>query len=312
MTSTLRVLAYHRVLDPVDALDSDPGVVSATPADFERQMRHLRERYNVVSLEDVLAAQRGLGLPEDAVLLTFDDACRDFADVVWPILRRFDLPAVVCVPTTYATAHQPSFWWDRLHRAFTRTNRIEVDVPGLRRFPLLGPSARRNAVRSVQRHVKSIPDRDATALVDLLCRELAVEDRETAPVLNWAELRTLAAAGVTLIAHTRRHPALTQLDDTELRTEIAGSLDDLARETGSKLPAFCYPYGIHDDRVVATLRALGVEIAFTCEDGHARLPSAEPLRCPRTSVSRPTSPLTFALRLHRAGAYIDRWRHRFA
>jgi peptidoglycan/xylan/chitin deacetylase (PgdA/CDA1 family) len=311
--SRVRVLGYHRVIDAADPFASDPGVVSASPLGFEQQMQYLSRRYRVVSIDQVLAAQRGQRvLPHNAVLLTFDDACRDFAEVAWPILQRYELPATVFVPTTYASGPQPSFWWDRLHRAFLRTNHRAVEVPGLTAFSLAGPPARYAALRAVQRHVKSIPHRQAMDLVDVLCQRLAVADDATAPVLTWPELRTLATAGVTLVAHTRRHPALTQVDDDEVRSEVAGSLDDLEREAGTRIPAFCYPYGLHDDRVVSILRDLRIELAFTCEDGHNKLPSADALRCRRTMITRKTTPLIFALRLQSAVTYLDRWRHRSA
>jgi peptidoglycan/xylan/chitin deacetylase (PgdA/CDA1 family) len=313
VTSKLRVLGYHRVMDATDSSDADPGVVSATPDDFERQMRHLANWYYCVSMEQVLAAQRGERvLPHNAVLLTFDDACRDFAEVAWPVLRHYELPATVFVPTGYAARPQPSFWWDRLYRAFRRTAHRAVDVPGLHAFSLAGAPARHAALRAVQRHVKSIPHRDAIELVDVLCQRLEVEDNAIAPVLTWAELRTLAAEGVTLAAHSRWHPALTQLDDVALRNEVAGSLHDLAQETANALPVFCYPYGIHDDSVVSVLRELGVQVAFTCEDGHNKLPSQNALRCRRTMITRMTSPVIFALRLRSAVTYLDRWRHRTA
>jgi peptidoglycan/xylan/chitin deacetylase (PgdA/CDA1 family) len=311
VTSKLRVLGYHRVIDAADPSDPDPGVVSATPHDFERQMRHLAKWYRVVSMDDVLAAQRGRRpLPHNAVLLTFDDACRDFAELAWPVLRHYGLPVTVFVPTAYAWGPQPSFWWDRLHRAFRRTGHRTVDVPGLGTLSLAGPAARHAARRAVQRHVKSIPHYVATELVDDVCRQLEVEDTSVAPVLNWAELRVLKAAGVTLAAHTRWHPALTQVNRMELASEVAGSLDDLARETGSSPPVFCYPYGIHDEKVLSLLRDLGVELGFTCEDGHNRVPSQDPLRCRRTMITRHTSPMIFALRLQSAVTYLDRWRHR--
>jgi peptidoglycan/xylan/chitin deacetylase (PgdA/CDA1 family) len=311
--SKRRVLGYHRVVDPADPSDPDPAVVSATPRDFERQMLHLATWYHVVSLEDVLAAQRGERvLPCNAVLITFDDACRDFAEVAWPILRRYELSATVFVPTAYALGPQPSFWWDRLYRAFRRTGRRAVVVPGLKPLSLAGPSARRAALRAVQQYVKSIPHHRVASVVDQLCRELGVEETGAAPVLDWVELRALAGAGVTLAAHTRSHPALTQVEDMEIGEEVAGSLRDLAREAASTWPVLCYPYGIHDDRVVTIVRKLGVELAFTCEDGHSKLPTQDPLRLPRTMITKRTSPLMFALRLQSAVTYLDRWRHRTA
>jgi peptidoglycan/xylan/chitin deacetylase (PgdA/CDA1 family) len=313
VTSRLRVLGYHRVIDIANPIASDPGVISASPLGFEQQMEYLARRYRVVSMEHVLAAQRRERvLPHNAVLLTFDDACRDFAEVAWPILQRYELPATVFVPTAYASAPQPSFWWDRLYRAFLRTSHRAVDVPGLHAFSLAGSGARLAALRAVQRHVKSVPHQEAMQLVDLLCQRLEVADDGSAPVLGWSELRSLAAAGVTLVAHTRRHPALTQVDDETVGSEVAGSFDDLERETGQKLPVFCYPYGLYNDRVVSILRDLHVELAFTCEDGHNKLPSADGLCCRRTMITRKTTLFIFALRLQSAVTYLDRWRHRSA
>jgi peptidoglycan/xylan/chitin deacetylase (PgdA/CDA1 family) len=241
LISKLRVLGYHRVVDAADPSDPDPAVVSATPRDFERQVRHLARWYNAVSMDAVLAAQRGEGtLPHNAVLITFDDACRDFAEIAWPILQRYELPATVFVPTAFAAGPRPGFWWDRLYRAFRRTERRTVTVRGLGSFSLLGAAERDVALRAAQRRIKSIPHDEAASLAEQLCLELdPAGDAAPAPVLDWTELRALAAAGVTLAAHTRWHPALTQLDTSAVRSEIAGSLRDLACEAGSTLPVFC-------------------------------------------------------------------------
>jgi hypothetical protein len=67
----LRVLVYHRIDNPSAEPDLDPGLISATPQEFRDQMELLAERYNVVSIRTVLAAQRGeASLPAGAVLIT--------------------------------------------------------------------------------------------------------------------------------------------------------------------------------------------------------------------------------------------------
>jgi peptidoglycan/xylan/chitin deacetylase (PgdA/CDA1 family) len=77
----LRVLMYHRILDPAASGTRDPALISATPREFERQMRHIARWYTPVSEAQLLESIReGRPLPRRAVLVTFDDACRDFAD----------------------------------------------------------------------------------------------------------------------------------------------------------------------------------------------------------------------------------------
>ena len=74
------------------------------------------------------------------------------------------------------------------------------------------------------------------------------------PLLDWDDLARLAGEGVTLGAHTRSHADLRTLDSAALHDEIAGSFDDLERNTGTRPVAFAYPYGSFNDRAVAVAR----------------------------------------------------------
>jgi glycosyltransferase involved in cell wall biosynthesis len=147
-------------------------------------------------------------------------------------------------------------------------------------------------------------------LVDEFCAACEVEELAAPDTLNWDELRKLAGDGVTLGAHTRTHAALTQLGYEAIAEEISGSLGDLQQEIGHAPSAFCFPYGLFSDRAIDALRKQGIEIAFTCLEGHNHLPSAEPLKLRRTVVTKRTSPLLFGLRLLKAVSYVDMWRHR--
>ena len=74
-------------------------------------------------------------------------------------------------------------------------------------------------------------------------------------LMTWETIAKLAEDGLTIGAHTRTHPDLRPLDDASLQTEIRGALDDIARKTGRRPEGFAYPYGYHDRRVVAAVRA---------------------------------------------------------
>jgi peptidoglycan/xylan/chitin deacetylase (PgdA/CDA1 family) len=74
-----------------------------TPAQFEAQLRHLRDAgFRSVTLDDWRAArERQAPLPGRAVLLTFDGGFRDFAEHAWPLLRRYDFGALVLLVTDH-------------------------------------------------------------------------------------------------------------------------------------------------------------------------------------------------------------------
>src|SRR5215218_9018108 len=165
--ATLTVLTYHRVGDP---RCGPPGLVSATPAAFERQMRWLARTGRAVGLDDVLRGRDGEGPPaRDAVLVTFDDAYRDFAEHAWPVLRRLRIPVVLFVPTAFPASGR-AFWWERLFAAIDAA-RGEVDTP-LGRLHLRTRSRRRRTYRALRDHVKTLPHDRAMALVDDLVAAL--------------------------------------------------------------------------------------------------------------------------------------------
>jgi peptidoglycan/xylan/chitin deacetylase (PgdA/CDA1 family) len=303
----LRVLTYHRIGDPSSQPDGYPGVFSATPEGFESQLAHLAGRYRAVSLAEVLDARRGRRpLPPRALLVTFDDGYRDFAELAWPALRRHGVPATLFVPTAYPDQPQRQFWWDRLYHAVTSTSRRKpLETPGP--LALATPDERLSTFRWLQGLVKKLPHDEAMGLVTEVCSQLG-EFTDSPDVLGWNELRALASDGVTLCPHSQTHPLMTQIPVTRMRDEAAGSLRDLEREIGSAHPVFAYPSGAVDDRVVDVLESEGFELAFTTARGVSDLGVDHPLRLLRINVGMRTTPAAQRAQLLATVGWIQRRR----
>ena len=302
---------YHRVAELNDTPTVDSRSVSATPSGFTEQMRHLAKHYRVVSMPDVLdAAESRRELPERSVLITFDDAYADFADIPFPILRRFRLPATLFVPTAYPDHPELAFWWDRLYQAVRRTRRTELcDLP-IGVLPLKTLGEKRRSLRVLQNYVTTLPHVEGMRLVDSICARLVEAPLNSGSVLSWDQLRRLAKEGVTLGSHTRTHPIMTQMSSAQIREEVKGSQQDLKKQIGFVLPIFCYPNGNHSDTVTDILREEGIRLAFTTIAGKNELQSADLLRLTRIGISPRTSLPVFRLRLLQIGIYLDAWRCR--
>ncbi|HEY0872631.1 MAG TPA: polysaccharide deacetylase family protein [Vicinamibacterales bacterium] len=80
-------------------------------------------------------------------------------------------------------------------------------------------------------------------------------DMPSLPILDWTRLNRLKDEGVSLGAHTRRHPDMRTLDARQLEDEVWGSVEDLHRETGTKPEAFAYPYGFCGSAGLEIVRA---------------------------------------------------------
>ena len=101
--TALRVLMYHKVNDIPD----NPTTVPVTR--FDEQLAQLAELgYEVVGLEPVLDYYtRGEPLPENAVLITFDDGYRDIVENALPVLQKHGYPAVIFVPVAFMGDRMP-------------------------------------------------------------------------------------------------------------------------------------------------------------------------------------------------------------
>ncbi|MEU9333693.1 polysaccharide deacetylase family protein [Streptomyces sp. NPDC048290] len=76
-------------------------------------------------------------------------------------------------------------------------------------------------------------------------------------MLDWEQVRALAAAGVEIGGHSHSHPQLDQLDDDSLHTELTRCRDVVTGELGTPPASFAYPYGYSDRRVREEVRAAG-------------------------------------------------------
>lgn len=82
----------------------------------------------------------------------------------------------------------------------------------------------------------------------------AVPGIPSLPLMGWESLGTLAASGVTLGAHTRRHRDLTQVRGAALEDEVAGCVERMAAELGVRPTTFAYPYGAVDAAAATVAR----------------------------------------------------------
>jgi peptidoglycan/xylan/chitin deacetylase (PgdA/CDA1 family) len=85
--------------------------------------------------------------------------------------------------------------------------------------------------------------------------------------MSWAEVRRLVGAGWEVGSHTRTHPRLTTVPDDELEHELAESRRDCELRLGVACKSLAYPYGAHDERVMAAADAAGYEVACSTATG---------------------------------------------
>jgi peptidoglycan/xylan/chitin deacetylase (PgdA/CDA1 family) len=118
--------------------------------------------------------------------------------------------------------------------------------------------------------------------------ELAGDERQQLATMTWDELRELDVG-----SHGITHAHLARLSDEELRRELVGSKQQIEDELGRVCRDFAYPYGEHDERVRAAVRAAGYERAYGLVDD-----GKDPYALRRVDLYRRHTPFKALLRLY--------------
>lgn len=269
------VLMYHRVLPTSEESHLHQKGMYVTVDTFERHLQFLKRHFELGSVQDLVGgckpAREG---QRPLCILTFDDGWSDFYDYAYPLLKRHEVPALVFLPTDYIGTGR-RFWSESLRRIFEGAisggREAELVATVERHFPELRRGGDLAAtLETLTLHLKSCSTEEISALLRLLEGSCAVP--VTSPVadfLTWEQLREMGASGlVSFGSHSCSHRMLTSLAASEVRCELADSMD-LLRAHGVVGPevSFCFPNGNYDDTSVALLSEEGYSCAFTTRYG---------------------------------------------
>lgn len=217
-----------------------------TPAQFESDLVYLKAHFRLLSYEQLLAG-RDAGHGDNArpaAILTFDDGYRECFSVVRPLLLKHQVPCIFFLVTGFLD-NQHLFYRNKASLCIAKAEELPAaEVQG--RLGDLGWSAgvEIRGAGTLARWLLSLDHADpaldrACALLDIDAREFLETAR---PYLMSAEVRTLAADGFTIGAHSKTHPVLGRLPARrEVEEEIVDSSRIIHEMIGSEDVPFAFP-----------------------------------------------------------------------
>jgi peptidoglycan/xylan/chitin deacetylase (PgdA/CDA1 family) len=294
------ILTYHRVDEFNHRPWLDPHLISATPRQFEDQMKLIASRYHPVSVEDLIEAARGGSpLPKDAVLVTVDDGYLDFEEVVFPLCSRFGIQPVLFMPTAYVGTG--TFWWDKVYQITHLSGQNKLETP-IGRFSIATEKEKVKVKDQLIQTLKHMPDNRMMEWVDSIHTDLVQLPKEQQHnTLTWDSLARLVRAGVTVACHTHTHCIMTQITIEEARQQACMSQDLIRQKTGRAQPIFAFPDGKRqsfNSALIKMLHSEGFDILFLLVGGRAYIqPGNTKMVLPRLSVWQSQSLPQFHMRL---------------
>jgi peptidoglycan/xylan/chitin deacetylase (PgdA/CDA1 family) len=238
-----RILMYHR-FQPGDGIDGF----------FERQIRHIKQRYQPFSLVGLLDYMDKHGtVPKHAIVVTVDDGYQDFYRLAFPVLKKHGVPATLFATTGFIDGRL-WLWPDKVTWILKHAEKIPANTkvgPVVMNAGLSGQDIIGHYWQPLIDHALSVPDQEKHELIRSLAASLEVNLPDQAPdkyaPCSWSELSEMQSVGIEIGGHTVTHPTLGQVTSEQAQAEIFGCRDDLNEHLGEKVRTFCYPNGQPSD-----------------------------------------------------------------
>ena len=251
----LRILCYHG-FSLSDEAEFRPSLFMSLER-FERRLQSLR-RYgmHVIPLDEAVERLYAGRLPDRSTVITVDDGFHSFYALAVPCLKRHKYPATVYVTTYYVRKAAPVFrlvvqymFWKTKKRfaaldavPWTKSRSVEMTNPDEAARVMW------ECIQYGEQHCTEEGRREICAELGRLL-EVSYEQIVQMRSLNLMtpeELRSLAAADISVALHTHRHRFPAD-DRVAAEREIADNKAELDRCTGRAAPHFCYPSGLWNE-----------------------------------------------------------------
>ncbi|MDD4857172.1 MAG: polysaccharide deacetylase family protein [Candidatus Krumholzibacteria bacterium] len=241
----LTVLCYHRILERPPDFPFDDELVSASPAQFEDELRFIERHWRVINFRMLREhLERDGRFPDRSLIITFDDGYIDNCEVAFPLLRKHGLPAVMFVAAGYM-GERRLFWWDRLaYIAKTAKRRsASIDEPLRLKIDLDSFHEAQDAARRLIGTAKTLPESDKELFIKRLAAafEVEIDEGAFAMTMRWDQLREMDAQGIEIGAHSISHPIFSNIDPGLLEREVSQSKALIERELGREVITFGAP-----------------------------------------------------------------------
>ncbi len=243
-------------------------------AKFETFLRFLKRHYQIISLDALVSDQP---VPKRAVVLTFDDGFLSNYTLAYPLLKRYEAPAIIYLATEFVDGHRP-IWTDRVDYALHAAGKTLADL------------------RAAKQRLKALPQEQIDSAVAELEAELGhrlinTNDPSIPAIfrtLSWEQVREMQASDLVQFgAHTHTHKILGRCQPETVEWELAQSKAIIERHTGRPCHHFCYPNGWHGDFTETTeqfLAAAGFRTSTTTINGTVRT-GQSPYLMPRLGIT---------------------------
>ncbi|SDM46248.1 polysaccharide deacetylase family protein [Lachnospira pectinoschiza] len=298
----VRIVMYHYTRDLVHS--RYPNIKGMDFPLFKEQLEFFKKNYNVISMEELLAAaNENLDLPENALALTFDDGYIDNYTFAFPLLQELKLTASFYITGKTFAKHE-LLDVNKIHYILASTD-IKRIVPDLKKkldfyrgreydyptneelwqtYAVDGKYDKKDVV-FVKKLLQTVLPEDLRNIIssELFSDYLGVTEEQLAYELYMTEnqVRVLKNNGMFIGLHGYDHYWLGNLEKEHMEKDLEAALEIMDEFIDRDNWVMNYPYGSYNQDVLDFVVKKGAKLGLTTEVRVADLNKDNKLLLPR-------------------------------
>jgi peptidoglycan/xylan/chitin deacetylase (PgdA/CDA1 family) len=248
---------------------------------MESVLLYLINNYNIVALQDIESYYYNQKLLHNCCHITFDDGDRSFYTIVYPLIKKFQLPVSIYVSPKIVKTGE-NFWFQEIRNYNKEVLRTVIN----NKCPYLKSINPKIPISAI---FKSLQLTQIWEIIDEY-RSIMKIDAEKRMNMSESELKEVYNSGLVAIgAHTQNHPILANETETTAQYEIQSSILELSEILADPVKYFAYPNGIPQidfgEREMNFLKAMNIKLALSTENKSFSIID-NPLNIPRNGISK--------------------------
>lgn len=248
---------------------------------MESVLLFLSNIYNIVSLQDIESYYYNQKLLHNCCHITFDDGDRSFYTIVYPLIKKFQLPVSIYVSPKIVKTGE-NFWFQEIRNYNKEVLRTVIN----NKCPYLKSINPKIPISAIFKSLQ------LTQIWEVISeyRSIMKIDAEKRMNMSESELKEVYNSGLVAIgAHTQNHPILANETETTAQYEIQSSILELSEILADPVKYFAYPNGIPQidfgEREMNFLKAMNIKLALSTENKSFSIID-NPLNIPRNGISK--------------------------
>lgn len=304
----IKIVMYHYIRDL--KYSRYPEIKGLDIKSFKEQIQYLLKHYKIIKMEELIEAVKSqTRLPNNSLILTFDDAYKDHFEFVFPILDELNIQGSFFPPAKAIQEYQV-LDVNKIHfilASIEDKRKIISDVYSMMdKFreeyslhsniyysnKLKAEKSRfdTNEVIFIKRMLqRELPEKLRNIIVNSLFNKYVSKkegsfSREL--YMNIDQLKCMKRKGMYIGSHGYNHCWLNTLSKEQQQKEIELSLKFLKKiGCDTENFVFCYPYGAYNKSLLSVLKENNCSLALTTQIGIADLDKNQPLIFPRLDTN---------------------------